>query len=94
MKTALVLFVLVGIVCAVKEKGKGESSKQKSGSLDATSSSHREECKTQSQRDHYCLNGGTCFRVPALGDSPHCHCTAEFTGKRCEQRVPQLVTRS
>ncbi|XP_044176334.1 pro-neuregulin-1, membrane-bound isoform-like [Acropora millepora] len=87
MKTALVLFVLVGIVCAVKEKGKGESSKRESGSLDASTSSHTAECVTQSQRDHQCLHGGTCYRIPALGNAPHCHCTTEYRGDRCEVMV-------
>lgn len=84
MKTALVLFVLVGIVCAVKEKGKGESSKRKSGSLDDSTSSLTAECLTQRQRDHLCLNGGTCYRIPDLGDTPHCHCPVEYRGDRCE----------
>ena len=44
------------------------------------------ECETQSQRDHYCFNGGTCFRVPDLDSGPHCQCPKEFTGKRCELR--------
>ena len=45
------------------------------------------ECATQNERDHYCVNGGTCFRIPAINNDPHCHCPAEFTGKRCEQYV-------
>ncbi|XP_015775935.1 PREDICTED: probetacellulin-like [Acropora digitifera] len=84
MKTALVLFVLVGIVCAVKEKGKGESSKQKSGSWDEAPPSEWAECKTQIERDHYCLHGGTCFRVPDINDDPHCHCKAGYVGERCQ----------
>ena len=44
------------------------------------------ECETQSQRDHYCFNGGTCFRLPALETGPLCQCPEEFTGKRCEKR--------
>ncbi|XP_029191385.2 pro-neuregulin-4, membrane-bound isoform-like [Acropora millepora] len=89
MKTALVLFVLVGIVCAVKEKGKGKSSKRKSGSLDENSSGHKAECETQSERETYCLHGGTCFRIPSLNTGPQCHCTADFAGTRCEyQYVP------
>nr|ACJ64667.1 hypothetical protein C008-B2 [Acropora millepora] len=83
MKTALVLFVLVGIVCAVKEKGKGESSKRKSESLDDTSSDHKAECETQSERETYCLHGGTCFRVPSENSGPQCHCTEYYAGFRC-----------
>ena len=42
------------------------------------------ECMTQSERDHYCFNGGTCFRIPSLGNDPYCQCTIEFIGRRCE----------
>ncbi|XP_029191386.1 OMEGA-stichotoxin-Sgt1a-like [Acropora millepora] len=87
MKTALVLFVLVGIVCAVKEKGKDESSKPKSGSVDTFFSHDIAECLTQSERDHYCFSGGTCFRIRNTTDH-HCRCAPGFTGERCEMMLP------
>ena len=33
----------------------------------------------------HCRNGGTCFEKNFDGKA-HCHCTAEWTGERCEER--------
>ncbi|XP_027042863.1 pro-neuregulin-4, membrane-bound isoform-like isoform X2 [Pocillopora damicornis] len=34
-------------------------------------------------RDDYCLNGGTCFKLPGVAGS-HCVCPKGFEGKRCQ----------
>ena len=41
------------------------------------------ECETQSERETYCLHGGTCFRVPSENSGPQCHCTEYYAGFRC-----------
>ncbi|KAG5839671.1 hypothetical protein ANANG_G00207410 [Anguilla anguilla] len=32
----------------------------------------------------YCLNGGTCFRIPSVS-TPNCVCAANFKGSRCDE---------
>lgn len=43
------------------------------------------ECADPTLAAHYCLNGGTCFEYEN-GLAEHCHCTAEWTGRRCMDR--------
>ena len=34
-------------------------------------------------KDDYCLNGGTCFKLPGVAGS-HCVCPKGFEGARCQ----------
>ena len=46
------------------------------------------ECE-QPLRENFCLNGGTCFRLPGEGPptDPNCVCRTGYTGHRCEETV-------
>ena len=48
------------------------------------------ECETQSERDYYCFNGGTCFRIPHRNSGPLCKCKPHFVGPYCDYYVPDL----
>jgi len=42
------------------------------------------ECADPLIAAEYCHNGGTCFEMSGNGRGYGCHCTAEWTGERCE----------
>ena len=46
------------------------------------------ECE-QPLRENFCLNGGTCFRLPGEGPptDPNCVCRTGYTGNRCQETV-------
>ena len=52
------------------------------------------ECTPEEAQETGCLHGGSCFAVEIEG-ARHtaCHCTAEFTGKRCQYQAvdPELL---
>ncbi|CAG5114502.1 unnamed protein product, partial [Candidula unifasciata] len=43
--------------------------------------------KVPCERHTYCLNGGSCFHIPAL-EVDICECRADYEGARCEKRQP------
>ena len=53
------------------------------------------ECTSEEAQKVGCLHGGSCFAVENAG-ARHtaCHCTAEFTGKRCQYQAvdPELLS--
>ncbi|XP_032809070.2 lactadherin-like [Petromyzon marinus] len=45
--------------------------------------------------DGFCANGGTCFLESGKdGTNLKCHCTPEFIGRQCEERLPGPCSRS
>ena len=53
------------------------------------------ECTSEEAQEVGCLHGGSCFAVEIAGvRHTACHCTAEFTGKRCQYQAidPELLS--
>ncbi|KAL4658719.1 pro-neuregulin-4, membrane-bound isoform [Arapaima gigas] len=44
---------------------------------------HGEPCKI-SEASTYCMNGGTCYRIPSVSTLT-CVCSGGYTGSRCEE---------
>jgi len=47
------------------------------------------ECADPLIAAEHCLNGGTCFEMFGNGRA-RCHCTAEWTGEKCEERYAEM----
>ncbi|KAJ8344563.1 hypothetical protein SKAU_G00318920 [Synaphobranchus kaupii] len=41
----------------------------------------------------YCLNGGTCLRIPSVSD-PTCVCNSFFKGSRCNERQLFIISQN
>ncbi|KPP75087.1 pro-neuregulin-4, membrane-bound-like, partial [Scleropages formosus] len=51
---------------------------------------HGEACEA-AEATSYCMNGGTCYRIPSMSTLA-CVCNSGFKGSRCEEL--QLLSRS
>ncbi|XP_022797874.1 uncharacterized protein LOC111336108 [Stylophora pistillata] len=89
MRTTLsIIFLLVGIdyMAAKKHKVAAPPEEDEDEVIESSGLPGR-ECDPP-LRDTYCLNGGTCFRIPgpekAPHTGPHCVCQTGFIGNRCQ----------
>lgn len=78
MRTTLaIIFLLAGIDYTAATKHKAAAPPKEDGVPSGSS-----ECDPP-LRDNYCLNGGTCFKIPGAAGS-HCVCPKGFEGARCQ----------
>ncbi|KAL9961747.1 hypothetical protein ACROYT_G030754 [Oculina patagonica] len=92
MKILVVLYISLAVWMLVE----GDSQKGSSAPKKDAPRSHWKDVPLNSRPcehewRHYCLNGGTCFRLPGMGGH-YCGCRMEgnfvYSGKRCEQLEP------
>ena len=68
------------------------SSSTNIGPYDSKSTSRLTTANTAECNNGYCKNGGTCVTV--LNDEISCVCLNGFTGKFCEEKLPESVKKS
>ncbi|CAH3143245.1 unnamed protein product, partial [Porites lobata] len=85
------------LACLFCTPVKADKGKEADSTKDQTQDggSHKLECTSEETQKVGCLHGGSCFAVEIAG-ARHtaCHCTAEFTGKRCQYQAvdPELLS--
>lgn len=69
-----------------------QSSSTNIGPSDSKSTSRLTTANTAECNNGYCKNGGTCVTI--LNDEISCVCLNGFTGKFCEEKLPESVKKS